>query len=136
MNFNSLLCFLQKPEIYKFAIVGICNGILLLILTGFFTSFLNIFYLISVLIGYEISVISSFFMNDNWTFSKVKKISSVHTRFVKYNIFALMGLGINLLVLFLLTNYLEIHYILSESIAILVSFGFNYSASKKISFKN
>ncbi len=31
-----------------------------------------------------------------------------------------MGLGINLLVLFLLTNYLEIHYILSESIAILV----------------
>jgi putative flippase GtrA len=136
MNFNSLLCFLQKPEIYKFTIVGICNGILLLILTSLFTSFLNIFYLISVIIGYEISVIASFFMNDNWTFSKVKKISSVYTRFIKYNIFALMGLGINLLVLFLLTHYLEIHYILSEGIAILVSFGFNYSASKKISFKN
>ena len=136
MNFKSLLYFLQKPEIYKFVVVGICNGILLLILTGFFTSFLNIFYLISVLIGYEITVISSFLMNDNWTFSKVKKISSVQTRFIKYNIFALIGLGINLLVLFLLTNYLEIHYILSEGAAILVSFGFNYIASKKISFKN
>ena len=74
MNFNSLLCFLRKPEIYKFAIVGICNGILVLILSGFFTSFLNIFYLVSVLIAYEISVISSFFMNDNWTFVKVKKL--------------------------------------------------------------
>jgi len=136
MNFKYLLYFLQKPEIYKFAIVGICNGILLLILTGFFTSFLNVFYLISVLIGYEITVISSFLMNDNWTFSKVKKISSAYTRFVKYNTFALIGLGINLLVLFLLTNYLEIHYILSEGIAILVSFIFNYSVSKKISFKN
>jgi|APSaa5957512493_1039668.scaffolds.fasta_scaffold00536_3 putative flippase GtrA len=136
MNFKSLLYFLQKPEIYKFVVVGICNGILLLILTGFFTSFLNTFYLISVLIGYEITVISSFLMNDNWTFSKVKKISSVQTRFIKYNIFALIGLGINLLVLFLLTNYLEIHYILSEGAAILVSFGFNYIASKKISFKN
>ena len=136
MNFKSLLYFLQKPEIYKFVVVGVCNGILLLILTGFFTSFLNIFYLISVLIGYEITVISSFLMNDNWTFSKVKKISSVQTRFIKYNIFALIGLGINLLVLFLLTNYLEIHYILSEGAAILVSFGFNYIASKKISFKN
>ena len=94
MNFKSLLYFLQKPEIYKFVVVGICNGILLLILTGFFTSF------------------------------------------IKYNIFALVGLGINLLVLFLLTNYLEIHYILSEGAAILVSFGFNYIASKKISFKN
>ena len=136
MNFKSLLYFLQKPEIYKFVVVGICNGILLLILTGFFTSFLNTFYLISVLIGYEITVISSFLMNDNWTFSKVKKISSVQTRFIKYNIFALIGLGINLLVLFLLTNYLEIYYILSEGAAILVSFGFNYIASKKISFKN
>ena len=136
MNFKSLLYFLQKPEIYKFVVVGICNGILLLILTGFFTSFLNTFYLISVLIGYEITVISSFLMNDNWTFSKVKKISSVQTRFIRYNIFALIGLGINLLVLFLLTNYLEIHYILSEGAAILVSFGFNYIASKKISFKN
>jgi|MDSW01.2.fsa_nt_gb dolichol-phosphate mannosyltransferase len=136
MNFNSLLCFLRKPEIYKFAIVGICNGILVLILSGFFTSFLNIFYLVSVLIAYEISVISSFFMNDNWTFVKVKKLNSTYTRFVKYNTFALMGLGINLSILFLLTNYLEIHYILSECAAILVSFGFNYIASKKISFKN
>lgn len=136
MNFKSLFYFLQKAEIYKFAIVGICNGILLLILTGFFTSFLNIFYLISVLIGYEVTVISSFLMNDNWTFSKVKKTSSVYTRLIKYNTFALIGLGINLLVLFILTNYFEIHYILSEGIAILVSFIFNYSISKKISFKN
>ena len=135
MKFNSLIFFLQRPEIYKFTIVGACNGILVLILTIFFTGFLNIFYLFSVLIAYEIAIISSFFMNDKWTF-QVKKISSTHIRFVKYNTFSLMGLGVNMSILFLLTNFLEIHYVLSETIAIFIAFTFNYTASKKISFKN
>ena len=73
MKFNSLFFLLQKPEIYKFVIVGICNGIIVLFLTDILTDFLNIFYLFSVLVAYEISIISSFFMNDNWTFNKIKK---------------------------------------------------------------
>ena len=88
MKFNSLISFLQKPEVYKFAVVGACNGILVLGLTIYFTGFLNIFYLFSVLIAYEISIISSFFMNDKWTFTQVKKLSSTHIRFVKYNTFS------------------------------------------------
>jgi len=136
MKFNSLIFFLQRPEIYKFAIVGTCNGILVLLLTSFFTEFLNTFYLFSVLYAYEISIITSFFMNDKWTFVKVKKSSPIFIRFVKYNIFSLVGLGINILVLFILTDFIGIHYVLSEGIAILISFGFNFTASKKISFKD
>ncbi len=136
MKFNSLFFLLQKPEIYKFVIVGICNGIIVLFLTDILTDFLNIFYLFSVLVAYEISIISSFFMNDNWTFNKIKKIRSTHVRFIKYNTFSLMGLGINITILFVMTNFLGIHYVLSEGIAILISFGFNYTASKKISFKD
>lgn len=136
MKFNSLFIFLQRPEIYKFVIVGICNGILVLFLTNILTDLLNIFYLFSVLIAYEISIISSFFMNDKWTFNKIKKFKAPYIRFIKYNTFSLMGLGINIVILFVLTNFLEIHYVLSEGIAILISFGFNYTASKKISFKD
>jgi dolichol-phosphate mannosyltransferase len=136
MKFNSLFLFLKRPEIYKFSIVGISNSILVLSLTAFFTEFLHIFYLFSVLFAYEVSIMSSFFMNDNWTFSQIKKSSRTYIRFVKYNTFSLIGLGINLTVVFVLTNFMGIYYILSVSIAILITFVFNYTTSKKIAFKN
>jgi dolichol-phosphate mannosyltransferase len=136
MKFKSIFIFLRKPEIYKFALIGLFNMILVLSLTTFFTEFFNTHYLFSVLLAYEISIITSFFMNDNWTFNKIPKKNSIIIRLVKFNTFSLMGLCINMIILFLLTNFIGIHYILSEIIAILITFIFNFTTSKKISFKN
>jgi dolichol-phosphate mannosyltransferase len=136
MLLKSLFLFLTKPDISKFAIIGICNMILVLLLTAFFTEFFNIFYIYSVFLAYEISIISSFFMNDNWTFSKIQKSSRTYIRFLKFNTFSLIGLGINMVILFILTDFINIHYVMSECIAILITFSFNFISSKKISFKN
>lgn len=136
MNFNSIFLFLRKPEIYKFALIGFFNMILVLALTAFFTEFFNVHYLFSVLLAYEVSIITSFFMNDHWTFNQMPKKSHTSTRFLKFNTFSLIGLCINMTILFLLTDFIGIHYFLSETIAILITFIFNFTTSKKISFKN
>ena len=78
---------LKNPQIYKFMIVGIVNAILLLVLTIFFTDYLNIFYLLSSVIAYEITIILGFIVHEYWTFVKVKKITKSYVRFLKYNIF-------------------------------------------------
>lgn len=75
-------------------------------------------------------------MNDNWTFSKIQKTSHIYIRFFKFNTFSLIGLGINMIIVFMLTDLINIHYVLSEGIAILITFIFNFTTSKKISFKN
>ena len=64
MRLNSIFDFLKNPEIYKFVTIGLFNGIIVLFLTGIFTSYLGIFYVASALISYQLSIISSFFMND------------------------------------------------------------------------
>jgi len=136
MKNNSLKKFIKDPEIYKYTIVGGVNTLLVLLLTIIFTTGIGLFYLISAIMAYEISIIVSFFMHDIWTFKKVKKTSQRKTRFTKYNTFCLIGLGLNLGILLILTNNFEIYYAVSEFFAILITFIFNYSISKKISFRN
>ena len=136
MNKDSLFAFIKNPEIYKYITVGIINAILILTLTIIFTSVLGIFYVISAVVSYELSIIVSFFMHDKWTFVNVKKTSKMYLRFIKYNTFSLIGLGINALVLAILTEQVGLHYTISESFAILVAFLFNYAMNKKISFRN
>lgn len=135
MNIKTILGFFKNLEIYKYTTVGAINGILVLALTMIFTSLFGIFYIISVIISYELSICLSFFMHDKWTFSNIKKNSKWYIRFIKYNTFSLIGLLVNTTVLVFFTNQIGLHYGISEGIAILVTFIFNYVMSK-ISFRN
>jgi dolichol-phosphate mannosyltransferase len=136
MKVNIIKEFIKNPEIYEYVVVGLANAGLVLVLIMIFTSGLGIFYLLSAIIAYEISIIVSFFMHDFWTFGKNEKISHRHTRFIRYNISSMIGLGINLISLGILTHYFNIYYVISEFVAIMITFVFNYIISKKISFKN
>jgi len=135
VNLKSILGFFKNLEIYKYTTVGAVNGILVLALTMIFTSLFGIFYIISAVISYELSICLSFFMHEKWTFNNIKKNSKWYKRFIKYNTFSLIGLWINATVLVFFTNQIGLHYGISEAIAILVTFLFNYVMSK-ISFRN
>lgn len=83
--------------------------------------------------GIEISIAWEFLLNDRITFKD--KIDNYHIRnmlfrFLKYTASSLGGETINLSTLFLLTSG-GIFYLYSEMIAILVSFVFNYTMSRK-----
>ena len=127
---------LKDPQIFKFMIVGIGNALLLLLLTMLFTEYLNIYYLISSIIAYEITIITGFIANEYWTFVKITKTKTVYVRFVKYNVFYFIGLIINSILVFVLTDLFEINYSWSQIFAIGIVFVFNFITSKKISFKN
>ena len=131
-----LINVLSDPKIYKFIFVGIINAILLLVLTIFFTDHLNIFYLSSSIIAYELTIVFGFFIHEYWTFVKVTKTKKTYVRFIKYNIFYFLGLLINAGLVFAFTEFLQLHYSTSQIIAIFIVFLFNFSTSKKITFKN
>jgi len=135
MKFNFLLKIRNNPEIFKFFIVGLIGAVLVLIFTIIFTSYLGIFYVISTAIAFEISIVWGFIANDKWTFSGVKKSSKWYFRFFKYNVFSLVALGIIQIIMITLTTQVGFHYTISESIAIVVAFFYNFIMSKKISFK-
>lgn len=124
----------KKAEITKFLVVGASGALVILSLTYLFTSFLHILYLFSAAIAIEISIMWAFALNDIWTFSSRKVNSSALTRFAKYNFISLGGLAINTTVLFILTTYASLFYLLSEFIGILFGFAFNFLASSKFAW--
>ena len=135
MKFRNLVETIKNPEIYKFFLVGIIGDSIVLAFTVLFIQYVGIFYVISTTIAFELSQVWGFFANDRWTFSKVKKTSKSYVRFIKYNLFSLISLGIIQLVMITLTTQADMHYSVSVSIGIIVAFFFNFSISKKISFK-
>jgi len=128
--------FVRNPQMYKFLLVGIGTASHLLFFTILLTSMLNIHYTISVAISYQTAIIWSFFVHDNWTFAKVQKKTSKKSRFLMFNIISLVGLGVNEVVLIFFTTQVNLHYIISEVIAIFVAFFFNFQFQKKVSWRN
>ena len=136
LNIKSFITVLKSPTIYQFAIVGAIGSLTTLAVTATLTSILGIFYAVSALIGLESSTPIVFFLNDRWTFSNVSKKTKAMQRFLKNNLVGLIGFGINETILISLTSVLGIHYLLSEGIAIIITFVFTFMASKKITWKN
>lgn len=96
----------------KFNIVGLTGvfvnqGILVLLTT------LGLYYIYSGIIAIEVSIISNFLLNDLWTF-RDRRAGHILKRLVKFNILMLVGLVINLLILYALTELASLHYTISN----------------------
>ena len=117
---------------YKFLAVAIGSASSGLLLIIFLTSFMGIFYAYSVLITLEFFVFVNFFIHERWTFVDIPKISRKSSRFIKFNLVALIAIGINESILISLTDLGGINYIISEIIAMGVTFFFNFTIGKKL----
>ncbi|MEM3073861.1 MAG: GtrA family protein, partial [Nitrososphaerales archaeon] len=87
--------------------VFVNQGLLILLTT------LGLYYLYSAIIAVETSIISNFLLNDLWTF-KDRRSGHILKRLVKFNVLMLVGLVINLFVLYTLTDLVSLHYGISN----------------------
>lgn len=129
-----LLTFLELniKIILKFALAGGTGAIIILFLTWIFTEYIGILYIISAAIAIEISIIWAFILNTKITFKfEFSNKNELIKTILKYHCTALGGMIINLIILYILTQYAQLYYLLSEFLGILVAFGFNYLASTK-----
>jgi dolichol-phosphate mannosyltransferase len=116
-------------------------------LSGVFVD-MSIFYLLGTLgwgltsskiVSSEVAVLNNFLWNDLWTF---RDISSRQTgweklikRFLKFNLICLIGIGLNLIILNLLYNYLGINKNLANLIAIAIVTVWNFWFNLKLSWR-
>lgn len=116
--------------ISRFAFVGATGAIVNISLLWILTKFSLIYYIFSAIIATEVSIIWNFYLNSKITFCyKFEDRSDIVIALLKYNIASLIGLSINILILFVLTEYFKIFYVFSEIAAIILAFGFNYLLS-------
>jgi dolichol-phosphate mannosyltransferase len=133
----SLFSDARLKQVFRFAFVGASGVLLVLFLTWIFTEYIGLFYLLSAALAMEISVFWAFALNTKITFRyKFKKSDHLFPALGKYQLVALGGITINLALLFAFTTFLNIFYIISELMAIIVAFGFRYLMSLRFVWRN
>jgi dolichol-phosphate mannosyltransferase len=118
----------------KFSIVGATGVIVNIGFLYFFTEYLKIFYIISAFIAIEISILSNFILNDNWTF-KTNKNKPFIERLISYETICLLGVGIQICILYIFTDILGIYYLISNLLAIPITVSWNFIMNKYITWK-
>ncbi|MBN2734045.1 MAG: glycosyltransferase family 2 protein [Methanomicrobiaceae archaeon] len=127
----------EWKKVFKFGLVGISgifvNTGLLYVLTEYF----GLYYVISSVFAIEASIVTNFILNDFWTFKRGEKsrIASKFKRFVSYQAVSVIGVFINVLILYLFTEYLNLWYINSNIIGIFVVFIWNFFVNRNLTWR-
>jgi dolichol-phosphate mannosyltransferase len=114
----------------RFIIVGLSGVVVNQGLLWLLTDFGGLQYYISAIFAIEASIISNFVLNDYFTFADRRAGKSFLVRLLKFNVTCLAGAGIQYGLLLLFTSVFGIYYLISNLIAIVIAFLWNYFFSR------
>jgi len=97
------------------------------------TEYLNLFYLISAGIAFILGLITNYALSVNWVFSN-RTLESKGMEFFLFTVIGLIGLGLNELLLWTLTDLLSIYYLFSKIITAIIIYLWNFFARKYLLF--
>ena len=119
-------------RLIKFFTVGATGTVVNQGLLWSLTDILGMYYLYSALISIESSIISNFILNNAWTFRDVRSLAgSAFHRFIKYNLLCIAGSALNYVILWLLTDFVHLNYLISNLFGIAAAVTWNYLISLK-----
>ena len=119
-------------RLVKFFTVGATGVVVNQGLLWLLTDRIGMYYLYSALISIESSIISNFILNDIWTFRDIRSLAgSVFHRFIKYNILCIAGAALNYVILWSLTDFAHLNYLISNLCGIAAAATWNYLISLK-----
>lgn len=115
-------------QIFKFLIVG---GIAFLIdyaLLYILTEYCNIYYLVSSVISFTISLIFNYIASIKFVFETDKKESKKH--FIIFIVGSIIGLGINQLVMYVMVELMNVYYMFTKIVATGIVMVWNFITRK------
>lgn len=97
-------------------------------------------YTQSGVIAVETAIVTNFLLNEFWTFAdfsrRQPRIVSRISRFLKFNFFCAGGAVINLAILWTLTEFAGLHYLLSNLVGIVTATLWNYGMNANITWES
>lgn len=134
--FKKILNFIKKQDLkqfLKFCVVGTVGTAIDFGLLYILVEFSNIWYLLAATISFIVAVINNYIFNKIWTFEN--KDSNFLKQFVQFLVVSVVGLGLNVLILYILVEFAGIWYILAKVLATGVVLIWNFFANKYWTFR-
>ena len=96
----------------------------------------GVWYLLSATVAFGVAVTFNFILNRSWTFSGSGiEGTRIALSYAKFVLVSVIGLGLNLVLLYILVDHFRFWYIFSQVVAILLVAVWNYSGSKLWAFR-
>ena len=123
------------PQLIRYIFVGglaflVDYGLLFLL-----TEAAGMHYLFSATLSFIAGLLTNYFISIRWIFRQ-SKLQSRLTELLIFSIIGIIGLGLNNLFLYALTEYLHLHYLLSKLITAAIVMLWNFLGRRIILFKN
>ena len=99
----------------------------------FSVEFLKIYYLFSIVLAFIIASIVNFFLQKRFTFKDKNKKYSL--QFSSFLLIGVVGMGINLFVVYMSVELLHLWYIFGKIFATGIAFIWNFLANRFITFR-
>ena len=133
-NLKKILFKLLNSKFFKYLFVGGFSLVIDMFLLFTITELFGISYLISASISYLIAFVVCFILNFTYTFKvKIKKLknrtlmtNSVILSLTKYSGLTMFNYFVTMVVLFFLTEYFSIHYLISKMLVIIMIIMWNF----------
>jgi putative flippase GtrA len=120
-------------QFLKFAVVGAIGAVVdmgvLVILKEYFG--LNVY--LARAISFTCAVLNNYTLNQRWTFSDLEKRHS--RQLVQFFVVSVIGLGLNLILMYIFHGILGLHYLIATCLAILIVLIWNFFANRFWTFK-
>lgn len=126
----------EWKKVIKFGLVGLSGIFVNMGVLYYLTEFVGFYYLVSSLFAIELSILNNFVWNDLWTFKGTgqHRMASRWHRVISFHAVSAGGLVINMGILYFLTSFVGVYYLISNIIGILVGFGWNFVLNRKITW--
>ena len=115
-------------QFIKFGLVGASSAAVDFAILNLLVLVFDLNVYLSATISFIAAVTNGFIWNRLWTFKSQGSKSLQYSKFVFVN---LVGLGLNLLIMYALINYLDLWYNFAKAIAIGLVMFWNFYGSKK-----
>ena len=99
------------------------------------TDFAHIYHLVSAVIAFIAGLITNFVLSKLLVFKANEARVNVVNEFISYAVIGVIGLGITELIMYILTDLNNVHYMISKIIATVIVLAWNYLARKMIIYK-
>lgn len=115
-------------QIIKFGIVGTICFLIDYSLLYLCTEYLGMYYLISGICSFTVSVVVNYYLSCRFVFDMKKK--NMKEEFFLFVLLSVVGLGINEGVLGILTESFRVHYMISKIVATAIVMVYNFVTRK------
>ena len=122
-------------QFIKYAVVGGTAFVVDFLSLYTLTEFGHLHYLISASIGFLLGLLFNYVLCLFWIFDQRALDNRIH-EFLVFGVIGLVGLGLNNLIVFVLTEHASLHYLFSKIVAAAVVLMFNFGLRRQILFRD